>query len=277
MSDPVCIGAFDPGLLGWDKNFDGYNFSLGMDVQSFTIAMAVNLGYISLDTLEIAQTFNWQFTTPTSANSTYEANLYYDLRYPSMKLILCVRNITAIPEGVITFLCVLQLNEIFLGLPIFTSSSMYSQEKGGFVPCNCSQIETDSNLRQNCDMFDFLSGYLFYNIYDPSASAQDNLGNQLWAFVTALDKYPSYADFNNALLAALQLTSVFISGVVDYNLVPQYVIEYVLSPCFVFGEYGCSLIMFQSYDYINNQVSEFHYQLYYGSCRDSFSIHSDKW
>lgn len=56
MSDPVCSGAFDPGLLGWDKNFDGYNFTLGMDVQSFSIAMAVNLGFIYLDTLEIAQT-----------------------------------------------------------------------------------------------------------------------------------------------------------------------------------------------------------------------------
>ena len=284
MADPVCNYAFNPESMGWNQNFDGYNFTLGLDVQSFVIAMSVNLGYISLDSLEIAQNLDWQFTTPAAhddaaANnmtSTYEANFYYDMRYPTMKLILCLRNTTAVSGRMMTALCVLQLNEIILGLPIFNSNGMFSAEQGWFVPCNCSVIETDSSLRGYCDSFNFLSGYLFYNIYNPADSAHDNLGSQLFVFATVITKYPGYAEFNNAMQDAMQLMSILIAGAVDYSFIPQYLIEYFLWPCFVLDT-GCSLVMFQSYDYINKQVSEYHYQLSNGSCSDSFSIPTDKW
>jgi hypothetical protein len=39
----------------------------------------------------------------------------------------------------------------------------------------------------------------------------------------------------------------------------------------------CSLVVFNSYDYISKQVSDYHYFLNNGSCSNTFSISSDNW
>ena len=271
--------------MGWNRNFDGYNFTLGLDVQSFVIAMAVNLGYFSLDTLEIANDLGWTFATPASANESsysYEANFYYDSRYPSMNLILCLRNVTVVPKGMMTTLCLLQINQIIFGLPIFTSHGLWSDQQLGPIPCNCSLIEADSYLREACDLFSLLSGYVIFETYDESLSDFDNTASQLYAYYLLVSKYSSYANLNDAMRDALEVAAAFTAEVEydDYALIMQYLLpNYILAPCYISNDYNttCSIVMFLSHDFINNQVSEFHYQLRNGACSDTLSISRDKW
>eukprot|EP01035_Chromulina_nebulosa_P023579 gene23579-30573_t len=279
MSDPVCSGAFDPGLLGWDKNFDGYNFSLGMDVQSFTIAMAVNLGYISLETLETAENQYDPIVLLTGhthiPNVTYSIGQYFDLRYASMSPIICIQNLTQAPPNYLTVLCTvkLRLGSEFYALPIFNTRQIGDPDRPeSYLPCRC-----EAQFFPVCDDWYFISGILFYGNLAMLVSFQLMFAQ----YLTVIGKYPSYHAFNVAMSPAVYWAVAIdtLSNTVDQEDFNAKLFHEVLQPCYgTIPEVGmnvsCSILAVHSYDFGDRSfpLSDYHFVMSDGSCRDSFSI-----
>ena len=113
FGDTNCSEALDYSWVAASEAFGEKTFTLNFDMQSFAVAMAVNLGYLSLDTLETAQTQYDPIVVLTdhtdTPNVTYSMSQYFDLRYASMAPIMCIRNLTHAPPNYMTELCMLEL------------------------------------------------------------------------------------------------------------------------------------------------------------------------
>ena len=293
FQDPTCSAAFTSTWVIGSQIFDGNFFKINFDLQSFVIAMAVNLGYISLETLETAQTQYDPVVLLTDdtyiTNVTYSMSQYFDLRYASMSPIMCIRNLTQAPSNYMTVLCMLDLPLTFelYAVPIFNSGGIATGT--GFDSCSCSQ---DSIFDLNCDTFHLISGMWFYNdlfFYDTFAM-----------YLKTIAAYPSYHAFNEAMTPALYFLEFKILS--SYDLPDEKnVSEQVLLPCTLSSipgsssssssssstdeayrranSYTCTVLGINSFDYnsANNQVSDHHYILKRGSCNDSLSIPRHTW
>lgn len=138
-----CSAAFSEYWVGGGQSFDGKLFTLNFDMQSFVIAMAVNLGYISLDALETAHTEYGPILVLT--DHAYIQNVtsqYYDLRYASMFPVMCIGNLTRASTKYMTPLCMLEISLTFIlyAVPIFNSGGILSGDsRVGYTSCSCSQ------------------------------------------------------------------------------------------------------------------------------------------
>ena len=284
LQDPACSGALENNFIGYEPEYGGDSFHIDLDVQSLVIAMAVNLGFLSLETLDYAENFNLEIAVPipgSKRNVTYLLNGYYDLRYTSMTPILCMQNVTIAPPPFLTVLCVLVFqgsSEEFIGLPIFHHGGVNTGT--GFYPCNCSLTSQYSSSL--CNEFNLMSGFIVYNRGATSLLKEDLVR----VYTLAITAHSGYKNFNDAMSPALFLAEGIITGVVttpDVGMVRK-----ALSPCtvnytsptnphLVSGTFNCSLVIFQSLDHITHHITENHYQLHQGSCRDTFTIPADKW
>lgn len=282
VRDPACAGALTEYFTGYEAEYNGGNFHIDLDAQSLVIAMAVNLGYLSLDALDFAETINKEISVPipgSTKNVTYLLNGYYDLRYTSMTPILCMKNITIAPPPFLTVLCALVFkgSEEFIGLPLFNHGGVNTGTE--ILPCNCSVQPSSSS---QCDEFNLMSGFIVYNIEDSSLLQAEDL---LRLYSLAITAHSGYKNFNDAMGPALLLAEGIITEVVPpdnravRNALSPCTVNYTspINPQLVSGMFNCTLVVFQSLDHISHHISDHHFQLHHGSCRESFRIPPDKW
>ena len=284
--DPACFGALPETFLDYDSDYSHGDLHLTMDAQSLVIAMAVNLGYLHLEVLEFASRIDVKVDIPipkSKRNATYIMNGYYDLRYTSMTPILCMQNATEVPLPYPTELCALVLSGAerkHVGLPLLTHGGVNTGSK--IYPCNCSQ-GVGQSLPSECNEFNFLSGFIVLNQNTTSTELQSS--DFLQMLMHLITAYGSYEDFNDAMAPALLLAEGVITHVANPDLGE---VLNVLSPCSMnyttadnpfqsSGMFYCSLVMFQSWDRMDQRVSENNYQLRNGSCKDSFTIPLKSW
>lgn len=271
-SNAICMAALSPKTFGYGQTYDKNNFPIQLEVESFITATAVNLGVMSIDDLLLAQYLNIYVTLRTATqNVTYQLNEYFDVRYNTMTPIVCMRNVTAVPASIeILTLCVVNIASSVFALPVFNHYGNAASKVPAY--CDCKN-KVGSNI--NCDYFNFLSGYVVYNF-----SVSNNLFNSLLYLGTAVAKAGSYMKFNrqayNASFAAAAIANNYYDPILNTTGWLRNAFQF----CNVSGLSGvsiCSLVVFNSYDYISRQVSDYHYYLNNGSCSNSLSISSDNW
>ena len=202
FGDTNCSAALDYSWVAASEAFGEKTFNLNFDMQSFAVAMAVNLGYLSLDTLETAQTQYDPIVVLTdhtdTPNVTYSMSQYFDLRYASMNPIMCIRNLTHAPPNYMTELCMLELplTWILYAVPIFNSGGILSGgDRYGYSGCSCSQ---DNLFDDNCNSFNLMSGLIFYN------NDLFYAGDLFAMYLKVIGEYSSYYAFNEAMSPAMR-------------------------------------------------------------------------
>jgi hypothetical protein len=274
-ANAICMAALSPKTFGYGQTYDKNNFPIQLEVESFITATAVNLGIMSIDDLLLAQYLNIYITLRTSTqNVTYQVNEYFDVRYNTMTPIVCMRNVSAVPASVkILSLCVVNVATSVFALPVFNHYGDAAFEVPTYCDCN---TKVGTNI--NCDYFNFLSGYVVYNF-----SVINNLYNSLMYLGTAVAKAGSYSVFNRQAYNASFAAAAIANDVFDPILNTTGWLQNAFQFCNISGLRGvthssiCSLVVFNSYDYISKQVSDYHYFLNNGSCSNTFSISSDNW
>ena len=244
--------------------FGEKTFTLNFDMQSFTVAMAVNLGYLSLDTLETAQTQYDPIVVLTdhtdTPNVTYSMSQYFDLRYASMAPIMCIRNLTHAPPNYMTELCMLELplTWILYAVPIFNSGGILSGgDRYGYSGCSCSQ---DNLFDDNCNSFNLMSGLIFYN------NDLFYAGDLFAMYLKVIGEYSSYYAFNEAMSPALYYIKMKINTYLEVD--DANVTQEALQPCrgvppgYLYPV-TCSVVGVNTFSINsgNKQVSDYHYVL----------------
>ncbi len=283
----ICEAASPATSLGYVQTFDENVFSIKVDVRSFVTAVAVNLKLLALDNLAISNTKIQNFTT---ANTTFELGQYYDIRYPEMDPILCVRNTTQFDEAALQELYKRYQNGAsmsnitipfstlcFYGvgntvtLPIFNH---FGTSKSVPKRCYCGIYNHES-----CNQFDFLTTLLFYPVARSSSSTNLQIVSQVVNLVDLVIKWQGFRAVND-----LAFNASWAGGARAYKDMAPYVntTSWVAEQFKFCGSQvskvaGCSMIVFNSFNPTDQLVSEYKYQLVNGSCRNTFTIPNEYW
>eukprot|EP01034_Spumella_vulgaris_P021988 gene21988-28075_t len=271
IEDPVCFAAVFPQSFGYVGRLDDNTYTMRLDVRSFSTAMAVNYGVLPMSTLKVV---DYNVKSFLHGGVNYTLGQYYDVRYRLMDTITCMVNASVIPphsEGhLYQRLCFYVVGETF-ALPVFNH---YGADPTAPVYCDCEQ-PVGSSL--DCQEFNLLSGLVFYR-YAGNATkiVLGALNSDLKAFglFNLLDlaaKYPNYRSFNRAAYNASYITSAsaFVPTTAD--------LESAYSFCRINVNQTCSLQMFNSFQATSYEVSDYKYQVFNGSCKNSTSIPTLSW
>jgi hypothetical protein len=282
----VCTDAIYPQTFGYYPPVDDNYFNIKIDVESFSISLAVNLNIIPIQYLTKISENNAFFSYQ---NIEYSFGEYFDLRFSTMNSIYCIQNLTVIPQDTSIHLpqhlCMMVQGSTF-ALPVFNSFGLSEFEP---KPCLCTnadeRLASENELNENlCDEFNFLVGWVFYrnkvtavdyrqiynNLKGNITSDLEFLG--LFNLLANLASFANYYDFNHkSYNASFYTVNPFgnYSDLVYQNSFDEF--------CKLKTGLGCSLVIFHAFDATSKAVSTFQYQLYNGSCRNTEAIPFEVW
>jgi len=282
VANSACHTAVNPAAFGYHTQTEDSLYTIQLDTMSFATAMGVNLGYLDIANLRPVQSVLVNFTVN---DTSYTLGEYFNADYANMNSI-CMQNVTAVSAApsyryaLPTALCFIDIGTT-LTLPVFnhyggsTSSPNY---------CSCSNGEGRSEA---CQSFDLLAGLVFFPAaksprhtrallhrhHPPSPTNITNLLEYFGLFnlVQTAGRYSSYKQCNAAVYTVNSNTNTNTNNAND------------LSDAFAFcatsstsssSTKECSLAMFHVSDFTPRTVSEYKFQLFNGSCSDSFTIPS---
>jgi hypothetical protein len=305
-ANDFCSGAVNPYSLGFIKTLDGNLLKFALNVESFQLALGVNLGVVPIDQLLIVPESNLTvpFLNVSYDNVTLSMAAYFSYRSPYMDPIYCVNNVTGISssfsEGSLLYqisnggaVCVVNMGDIY-GLPVFNSWGGSLDEPDY---CDC---DTTAGHHVNCQNFDFISGLLFYNSprteeVNGVASFEKLLAIELAGLIGLLNKTQTYVALNRDAYNASFVSSYSVDNEAENNKESNPLFKepawrrnayefcrienphYNQSDSELAEFLTCSLITFNSFDPITRGVSEYKYQLTRGSCYDSFTVSNQTW
>jgi hypothetical protein len=308
VNNPECVGAVNPYSLGYVGSIDGSLLKFTLDVQSFQLAIGVNLGVVPLAELVIVPGTNQ--TAGPYYGVTASVAAFFSYRTPYMAPIYCIHNVSGVDatiqkgsildeidndEGAI---CLVNIGDIY-GLPVFNSWGASTTEP---VYCDC---ETGVGYEENCDDFDFISGILFYNSPITSevvnkTTFQELLTVELAGLVVLMNKTKNYETLNRNAYNASWASSFSVDDKVthaDY-FDPLFKEPAWRKTAYEFCEISvpfnktipvdgheisypasmtCSLITFNTFDPVTRAVSQYKYQLEKGSCKNTFTVPNATW
>lgn len=266
INDPICSAAVIPDSVGYVSYLDGDVYTITMDVRTFSTAMAVNYGVIPINNLKVVDK---ELRTFTYRNVSYTIAQYYDVRYPLMATVSCLKNTSVIPHTQAQFetLCFYVMGETF-ALPVFNHYGASPKEP---TFCNCNN---DIGSSRACNEFNLLSGLIFYksNFQKIQHSNKTEILKDFGLFnlMTLIDKYPTYRLFNKAAY------NVSFLGAASQYEPTQGDVTDAFNFCSL-GNETCSLFLFNSFDPTGFEVSNYKYQVFNGSCANSTSISDSDW
>lgn len=278
-----CYNAIFPPTFGYYEPIDDNIFSVSLDVDSFSLAVSINLGMLDIRLLRPVSQRQGYFAYN---GVNYAFGDYFDIRFPTMLPLYCMRNVTLIPVGsnYPEHLCVYAQGTTF-ALPVFNH---YGASTDHPAPCRC---ESPVGQGDACNEFNLISALVFYqndmNVDTDFASfsannrilqnLQGNLTNKLqdlglFNLFSLLSKYPDYQTFNyrsyNASYWTINLSQNETEGQCRYAF---------LDFCLLEDGQICSIAAFNSFDFTSKAVSLYKYQLFNGSCRNSEAIPYETW
>lgn len=237
----TCETATSASRLGYFKSFDGDNFRFKIDMQSFSLALGINLRYASISSSKI---FNIEKVDLDSAstisykNVTYDINQYINTLFPKMDPVYCLTTAT----NTQFVLCTINIG----GLRSY-QDSLYAFPVLNHGDPGCQQCPNDPTNPTilDCDSFAFLAGLAFYETIEES--------------IELFLKHESYAINQN----------MFYSHSQTFNgLSPT-------KPNYTFCDDKCTMVTILMADTNNKATTEDFHNLYHGSCTDTVTLSSE--
>jgi hypothetical protein len=227
-------------------------------VRTLVTSLAINLNVTLLTDMVEIPGFNSQYTFEDVA---YNVSSYYDPKYPGMAPLTCI-------SAPVTQ-CILAIGEVF-ALPVFNHAGASPN-----VPtvCDCAVLSAEylSSRYSQCNLFNFLSGFIFW--------AGTN-GSPNPVFEMAIGYGYDYASINaDAFNASFTASYWGVTSPDREDLNEAETRRNAYSFCNVSGYGPCSLVTFSSFDTNPNSwaVSEYYYQLQTGACRNTFTTTYADW
>jgi hypothetical protein len=273
--DPLCEIALNPKLFGYTAEVDNHYFVYGLDVNSFATAMSVNYGILTLNDLGIASPNLYHF----SFNEVeYSGRQYFDLRYPYMTPILCIQNVSRVPEGMSDLalqLCFV-VESLAVSLPAYHHFGLSFRYP---IPCYCGEEYDNAGSTRPCQVFNMLASLIFF---EPTLTPEDGnielvIMEQVMSLIEISIQYPTYSAFMHETYNGSWSAAATAYG----HKAPQTETPAWQEESFAFCTNSkgqkCSMATFNSYNAINRIVSQYKYQLMNASCTNSFTIHTPQW
>eukprot|EP01034_Spumella_vulgaris_P035295 gene35295-biopygen30033 len=257
-AEPKCVEALNPELFGYNTLTKPDDFSIFYDIRTLITGNAVNRKLLQLPQLvEITK-----YRTTLNYNGTIlSMRKYYDPKFAGMDPLLC-----AIVQGYEPF-CTPQIGDVTM-FPIFhhLGNNLTSPEK-----CDC-KVVTQAELADpthNCNVFRFLSGYIFSN----------NPFDAAYMFTLRVVKFKTFEALHSAAYPAMYIASSYGQ---NSPLAAQLNSPESLTEAFDFCTVGattCSMITFTSYDITATSwaVSEYYTLVQNGACRDTITPSVEDW
>lgn len=255
-----------------DTAYNPY-LTVQLDVRAFTTALAVNFGFIDIHNLMVA---NGEVVDIPTSYGTYGVGRFFDVRYPFMDSIFCIFNTTAYPPGSdqMRQLCFISTGGGFF-LPVFNHMGTNLD-----VPEYCDCATGIGKTSTTCNYFYLMTGLISF----PYSSAGDDEfldDNEVKAIVRysllLLSKYSNdYWQMNRAAYEASAATVFVTLNSSSTRLDNSSYSKQVFDFCAIEGGITCSMVLFYALDQ-SNTLSEYHYPLINGSCRNSFKADTKAW
>jgi len=264
-NDSLCVDVVSPDTLGFDERYDLYAHAR-FDSRSVAVAAAVNQGVTTLAAL-VKITDISRVVTVTGVVHEYDE--YFDPRFPEMEAVMCTNTKEIDSETLIT--CLVFVNDVLLVYPLFnhygaldnTTSHLDTEPQ----PCSCAD---GSGYSFNCNAFNLLTGFLFYN-------TGDDRDSNLRGITELVMNYSNQTQLNSdAYYGMFAAAAAFTSGTrfddpafrhqaYDFCHLPG---DASASPAD--AGLNCSILAINSYDTFHT-ISPYYLVLPNGSCTDTMS------
>ena len=80
-TDPVCSQIAEPESMGYREVYDFDFFRTKVDISSLITCVAVNLGVLSMDELDVIEGSSWNTSLPNATGTVFFSRRF-DFRYP---------------------------------------------------------------------------------------------------------------------------------------------------------------------------------------------------
>lgn len=279
ISSPACMAIIDPVMIGYYAPSDKNEFKITFDVRTMMTAVAINFGVLGVNELVRISAFD---TLYDFEGETYNIASYYDPKYKGMDPITCIQlqgyNLT---YGYTQ--CTMVVEKMVYALPVFNHMGTSADNP---IPCNCSTLNPADLQNKDfiCNLFNFITGIVFYPINDPSDTAR--LLYKIGLDPTMINGVFTYkSSINEAAFPAMFIDSMFGQDSPNRTLfeTPAYRQE-AYSFCNLtqdaFGNASsCAVVTFTMFDLYPSSwtISDYYYQLTNGACNASFGPDQATW
>ena len=143
-----------------------------------------------------------------------------------------------------------------------------------FFPfCYLHSDEGDAMKYPYCHTFDFMIGFLFYNLPTVDDSDSKELSLSTLALLTLMQQ-SNILELNRQAYNITYAAAMYETDLYEGFQAPEWRSKaYDFCTLREFG--ACSILLFNSFDSNSHSVSNFNFQLKLGACRDSFT--SSEW
>ena len=263
LNNPICNQTGAPYDLGYRSGINSNIFQIKIDVRSLVTALSVNakVAFV-VDLVEITA----YRATYTYNDILFNISRYYDPHFPGMTPITCINNdVYHISQ------CCLTISPTAFAIPVFNHLGNNTEYP---MKCNCTDIrENDpsslSNSLSNCNVFRFLTGFLYYSDID----TPDGILELFYKYNTSTDLINQYA-FEPSFLGIYWGTHSIYSDTLFQN---QTIREEFYSFCNI-SVGSCTLVTFSLFDELYDwSISSYYFQLLNGACQDKISTSYENW
>jgi hypothetical protein len=271
-NDPICESVVSP-LVFSEAKVDNPYFSIELDTRSLAIAVATNLGYVDIDNLLIASssTFPISVRATSTVNVTYLVGEYFDVRYPFMKPIFCLRNITAIPDNLprVLVLCLVSSGTA-LFLPVINHLGR-SKKQPDY--CDC---QAGNGRDAQCNQLYLMAGLIVFPTNISSPFDASVIKQNVRDAYTLVAKHRTYEALNRASFDASSASVLVSTGTADTSIVNAAYMKNAFQFCKMPNGKFCSMIAFYTLG-LSVAVSKYHYPVVNGSCQNVMTIENEHW
>lgn len=247
---PTCMDIINPTHMGYASFFDGSEFTIYIDVDSLVTAIAINSKILNASELEYVSLSGSTFIVD---DRIFLQGEYFFPRFPGMKAMTCLAN--AIPG--LPLLCSVRVGSLYT-YPFFNHVG-----KNYTLPERCDCSNFDFNADWSCDIFNFLTGIVFYDYNVTSTESVNDLTRLVLAADVGYDVFNASFDaiFNSTKGDAEDRKE-------DYAFCASGNVPNLSN------KRGCSVLtLFVGDDTFDFDVSDYNYQVREKGCSVTFLYH----
>jgi hypothetical protein len=291
-ANPTCTAAANPYALGYFPTINQEDFTLTVDVNTFSVASAINYQIINISSLQ--QVPGQSITQNVEGYFNVTFGEFFDPRTPLMETVICVTNFESVSSARESFpyslyvlyerirnrpTCFMR----FGGMPSLPVFRHYGAEKNTPLACLCA---TGVGKTSTCQEFDMILSFVFYNYPgNKTATSLEAIrveeSTVLVQLLILLNQTDNYELFNEAAYNASWAPISYIypesAALTNSKKWRKSSFEFCALNSLGLGNTYCSIISLNPISTTSKSVSEYFYQVKSGSCSDTFTVNASTW